>query len=103
MNRTFTLRELLAVVTMIAIFLAIVAPFIRVSREAARQSHCSGNLCQIALALQNYHDTFLRLPYGRGPAELMESQGVSANRGSWQSARLPSPVTNTIGSITSKG
>jgi type II secretory pathway pseudopilin PulG len=60
----YTLRELLAVVTLFCLLLAIIVPSVRAGRENALRMQCSNNLRQTGLSLQNYHDTFRQFPPG---------------------------------------
>ncbi len=52
MKRGFTLIELLVVIAIIAILAAILFPVFARAREKARQTKCTSNLRQIALATQ---------------------------------------------------
>ena len=82
--------ELIVVVSIIAILIALLLPAIQTSREAARKVQCRNNLCQLALAVQNYHATHRVLPPGSvnetGP---VQSGTPTDNHFSWTVQILP--------------
>jgi len=65
MKRTgFTLIELLVVIAIIVMFIAILLPALRASRQQARAVVCGSNLRQLALALTVYDQQNGTFPYG---------------------------------------
>ena len=78
-RKAFTLVELLVVIAIIGILVALLLPAIQAAREAARRSECGNKVKQIAVALQNYHDTYKLLPSG----------GIQETQMSWHVSVLP--------------
>ena len=81
----FTLIELLVVMAIIGILVAIIIPTVQFAPEAARRTHCKGNLKQIALAMHTYHNTF-----GAFPLNYDNGSYDGTNTGaSWMQMLLP--------------
>jgi prepilin-type N-terminal cleavage/methylation domain-containing protein/prepilin-type processing-associated H-X9-DG protein len=63
-RRGLTLVELVVVIGILGVLIALLLPAVQAAREAARRSHCTINLKQIALATANYADVWGALPAG---------------------------------------
>ncbi len=80
-RRGFTLIELLVVIAIIAVLIALLLPAVQQAREAARRTQCKNNLKQLALAIHNYHDTYIKFP--------ALGTRLNGNYYSWVIATLP--------------
>jgi len=74
---------LVAVVGILGVLIALLLPANRSVPEASRRMQCSNHLKQIALALQNYADTYGSLP----PAHTVDAEGKPLH--SWRTLILP--------------
>jgi prepilin-type processing-associated H-X9-DG protein len=58
------LVELLVVIAIIGILVSLLLPAIQASRESARRAHCTGQISQLSLAVQNYEMAHEHYPSG---------------------------------------
>ena len=62
-RRAFTLIELLVVIAIIGILVGLLLPAVQSAREAMRRTDDMNKVRQIALATQNFHTAFKKMPY----------------------------------------
>ena len=74
----FMLRDLLVATAVIALFLGLLVPAVRYSRELSKRDQCADNMRQVGLAMRNYQDAFLDFP----PAYTVDQEGSRLN--SWR-------------------
>ena len=60
----FTLIELLVVIAIIGVLVALIMPAVQSARESANRAKCLNNLHQLAIAAQEYLDSFNTFPGG---------------------------------------
>jgi prepilin-type N-terminal cleavage/methylation domain-containing protein/prepilin-type processing-associated H-X9-DG protein len=88
-RKGFTLVELIVVIIVIIVLIAIFLPTQRGAPVAARRMQCANNTKQLCLGLQNYHDTFLCLPYGARDRTTESDDKVVSWGSSWLIATAP--------------
>lgn len=85
----FTLVELLVVIAIIGVLVALLLPAVQQARESARRTQCINHLKQMALGVQNYHETHAYYPPGHIiPRDRAGADGHKTI-GPWQVLILP--------------
>ena len=82
--RGFTVIEFVFLCFIIGLMLAILAPGLLAGIEKARRIQCSNNMYQLALGLNNYHDTHKNLP----PAWICDRRDQNAPQWGWNTLML---------------
>lgn len=89
---SFTLLELLIVITIIAIIAALLLPAFNYAREKAKNAVCQGNLSQLGIILFNYANDF----DNQGPSETYWGSGASYSVNTLLSYFRPPATTSYI-------
>jgi prepilin-type N-terminal cleavage/methylation domain-containing protein len=101
-RRAFTLMEMLVVISIIVLLIAILQPTLRAAKESARDVQCRSQLHQIGIAFISLSDDCRgRLPGLWGPPWTGPEpiQGSFMGKEVFQPYYLPSPVSNTQGTL----
>jgi prepilin-type N-terminal cleavage/methylation domain-containing protein/prepilin-type processing-associated H-X9-DG protein len=87
----FTLIELLVVIAIIGVLVALIMPAVQAARESANRAKCTNNLKQLALAAQEYHETYKAFPSGWFCAQAVYDQNNNLTGGDPNCAYANSP------------
>lgn len=91
-RRGITLVEVLVLILILGALVALLLPQLECANEAARRTQCNNNLRNLAISLQNYHDTYQVFPMGVMHSGLRpegEPPLTAALGPSWWYATLP--------------
>jgi prepilin-type N-terminal cleavage/methylation domain-containing protein len=76
-RNAFTLIELLVVIFIVGLLVALLLPAVQAARESSRRVHCTNNVKQIAIAIQNFVSANQRFPPGLPNCSPAHSQWIS--------------------------
>src|SRR6476619_45424 len=88
-GRGFTLVELLVVIAIIGTLVALLLPAVQGARESARRASCQNNLHNIAIALQQRHDSHSTFPPGWVVSADQQGNYVNVEGWAWGAYLLP--------------